>query len=94
MAIVRKESRHDVVFAAKQRVRNVFSNGVPVYLAFSGGKDSLALANIVYELLEDGEINPDLLTVRFIDEEGIFPDIEKKVKEWRKKFMMQGVKFE
>ena len=94
MDIIRKESRHDVVFAAKQRVRNVFSNGVPVYLAFSGGKDSLALANIVYELLEDGEINPDLLTVRFIDEEGIFPDIEKKVKEWRKKFMMQGVKFE
>ena len=94
MAVIRKQSKYSVVEAAKQRVRNIFSNGVPVYMAFSGGKDSLALSNIVYELLENNEIDPKLLTVRFIDEEGIFPDIERKVKEWRKKFIMQGVKFE
>lgn len=94
MAIIRKQSKHNVVEAAKQRVRNIFSNGVPVYMAFSGGKDSLALSNIVYELLENNEIDPNLLTIRFIDEEGIFPDIERKVKEWRKKFIMKGVKFE
>jgi predicted phosphoadenosine phosphosulfate sulfurtransferase len=32
--------------------------------------------------------------VQFIDEEAIFDSIEQKVKEWRKKFMLLGAKFE
>lgn len=40
MAVKRVQSDIDVVTAAKQRIKNVFYNGVPVYLSFSGGKDN------------------------------------------------------
>ena len=36
----------DVVTAAKIRIRNTFRNSVPVYMSFSGGKDSLTLAQL------------------------------------------------
>lgn len=94
MAIKRCESSIDVVKAAKIRIRNVFQNGLPVYMSFSGGKDSLCMAQLVMELVQAGEINPAQLTVQFIDEEAIFPCMEDKVKEWRKKFMLIGAKFE
>lgn len=76
------------------RVKNVFRNGVDIFMSFSGGKDSLCLADIVLDLIQQGEINPAQLTVQFIDEEAIFPCIEKTVKEWRKKFIMVGARFE
>ena len=41
MSIRKKEGSMDVVQAARLRIRNVFSNGVPVYMSFSAGKDSL-----------------------------------------------------
>lgn len=63
----------DVVTAAKTRIRNTFHNGVPVYMSFSGGKDSLALAQLTIGLIQGGEIDPALLTVQFVDEEAIFP---------------------
>ena len=94
MAIKRCESSIDVVKAAKIRIRNVFGNGLPVYMSFSGGKDSLCMAQLVMELVQAGEINPAQLTVQFIDEEAIFPCMEDKVKEWRKKFMLIGARFE
>ena len=72
MAVKRVRSNMDVVTAAKQRIKNVFSNGVPVYLAFSGGKDSIVLADPTYQLIRAGEIDPSLLTVFFIDEEAVF----------------------
>lgn len=75
MAIKRCESSIDVVKAAKIRIRNVFQNGLPVYMSFSGGKDSLCMAQLVMELVQAGEINPAQLTVQFIDEEAIFPCI-------------------
>lgn len=94
MAIKRCLSSIDVVEAAKIRIRNVFRNGLPVYLSFSGGKDSLCLAQLVINLIQAGEINAAQLTVQFIDEEAIFPCIDKKVREWRKRFMLVGAKFE
>ena len=93
MVMIRKDSSYDVVQAAKMRIRNIFSNGLPVYMSFSGGKDSLVLAHLVYTLIQQGEIDPKQLTINFIDEEGIFPCIERTVKEWRKKFMLAGVEF-
>ena len=93
MAIIRKEGQLNVVEAAEVRIKNIFSNKIPVYMGFSGGKDSLTLANLVYNLIKRGEIDPKLLTIHFIDEEGIYPCIEKEVKEWRKKFMMVGAEF-
>lgn len=63
-------------------------------MSFSGGKDSLCVAQLILNLVQRGEIDPSQLTVQFIDEEAIFPCIESKVKEWRKKFLMLGAKFE
>lgn len=94
MAIKRCQASIDVVEAAKIRIRNVFRNGLPVYMSFSGGKDSLCLSQLVMSLIQAGEINPAQLTVQFIDEEAIFSCIEEKVREWRKKFMLVGAKFE
>lgn len=94
MAVKRVQSDMDVVTAARQRIKNVFSNGVPVYMSFSGGKDSLCLADLVLKLINRGEIDPSLLTVIFIDEEAIFDCIEETVKAWRKKFLLVGAKFQ
>ncbi len=94
MAVKRIRSDMDVVTAAKSRIRNVFRNGVPVYMSFSGGKDSLALAQLTLSLIQSGEIDPSLLTVQFVDEEAIFPCIEQTVKNWRRKFLLAGARFE
>ncbi len=93
MAVKRVQSNIDVVTAAKTRIKNVFANGLPVYMSFSGGKDSLCVAQIVYSLIQSKEINAAQLTVIFIDEEAIFPCIEETVKAWRKKFLMTGASF-
>jgi len=94
MAIKRCTASIDVVEAAKIRIRNVFRNGLPVYMSFSGGKDSLCLSQLIMNLIQEGEINPAQLTVQFIDEEAIFPCMDEKVREWRKKFILVGAKFE
>lgn len=94
MAIKRCSASIDVVEAAKVRIRNVFRNGLPVYMSFSGGKDSLCLAQLIMNLIQAGEINPAQLIVQFIDEEAIFPCMEVKAMEWRRKFMLIGAKFE
>ena len=94
MAVKRISSDIDVVTAARQRIKNVFANGVPVYLSFSGGKDSIVLADLTYKLIQAGEINPAQLTVLFVDEEAIFDSIEATTKAWRKKFLLAGAKFQ
>ena len=63
MALKRKKGSIDVVQAAQVRIRNVFANGLPVYMSFSGGKDSLALAQVVLRMIQRGEIDPHQLTV-------------------------------
>ena len=93
MAVTRKQGTIDVVQAAEIRIRNVFKNGLPVFMSFSGGKDSLCLANVTLELIQKGEIDPRQLTVQFIDEEAIFPCIEEMTKTWRRKFLMVGASF-
>lgn len=94
MAVKRCVSDIDVVKAAEIRIKNVFNNNMPVYMSFSGGKDSLCLAQLVVNLIQQGQINPAQLTVQFIDEEAIFPCIEKTVLAWRQKFLLMGAKFE
>ena len=94
MAVRYIQSDMDVVTAARIRIRNAFRNGVPVYMSFSGGKDSLSLAQLTLGLIQSGEIDPSLLTVQFVDEEAIFPCIEQTVKNWRRKFLLAGAQFE
>lgn len=93
MAIKRVEGTMTVVEASVQRIRNAFSNGVKVYLAFSGGKDTLCMCNLIYELALKGEINPKLLTVVFIDEEALYDSMFQMALRWRKKFVALGAEF-
>lgn len=93
MAIRQLNGKIDVVKAARMRIVNLFSNKLPVYLSFSGGKDSLCLAHLTLELIRERKIDPKQLTVYFLDEEAIYPCIEKTVHEWRRKFLLAGAKF-
>lgn len=83
----------NVLDAAIIRIKNVFSNGVPVILSMSGGKDSIVLCSLVYDLIEKREIDPSQLTVEFIDEEAMFDCVIEIVKKWRKRFLAVGAKF-
>lgn len=94
MAIKHVESQLDVVTAARTRIKNVFNNGMPVFFSFSGGKDSLCMAQLIMTLANEGAINLEQLTVQFIDEEAIFPCIERTTMEWRRRFMIAGAQFE
>jgi predicted phosphoadenosine phosphosulfate sulfurtransferase len=93
MVLVQRELEQDVVSAANERIKNIFANNLPVYVSLSGGKDSICLASLVYDLCVAGEIDKSLLSIEFIDEEAIFDDVEQIVKEWRQKFMLLGVPF-
>ena len=84
----------NVVQAARQRIKNVFANGLPVVLAFSGGKDSICLDYLVYELCASGQVDKNLLTVVFIDEEAIYPCVERTVLKTRTKWLSIGVRFD
>ena len=92
--VVKRPIGIDVLTAAKNRIIEAFSRGKKINMSFSGGKDSLVMADIVYNLLQSGAINPALLTVTFIDEEGMYDDVIQIVKNWRTKFMHIGVKFD
>ena len=63
-------------------------------MSFSGGKDSLCLAQLTLDLIQEGKIAAGQLIVQFVDEEAIFPCIEKTTLDWRRKFLLAGVKFE
>ena len=93
MAVKRARAKMSCVEAAEMRIKNVFSNGLPVYLSTSGGKDSICMCHIVYKLIQRGEIDPKQLTVLFIDEEAIYDCCIKSVEMWRKKFLLAGAKF-
>ena len=93
MAVKRAQANIDVVQATTMRIRNVFSNGLPVYMSFSGGKDSICMADIVYKLIQRGEIDAKQLTVIFIDEEAIYDCVIEMTMTWRKKFLLAGAQF-
>lgn len=83
----------DVVTMAKKRVKNIFSSASKIVLSTSGGKDSACVSEIIYQLCMTGEIDKSKLYVDFIDEEAIYPCVEKCVKEWRLKWLGIGVPF-
>lgn len=83
----------DVLEAARRRIKNVFSNGVKVYMSFSAGKDSLCMSHIAFDLINRGEIDPKQLIVIFIDEEAIYPSMYNMTLRWRKRFLSVGAQF-
>lgn len=94
MAVKRCTASITVLEAARIRLKNIFQNGLPVFMSFSAGKDSLVLAHLVLEMIQRGEISASQLIVQFIDEEAIYPCIEDMARKWRNKFLMIGVRFE
>lgn len=93
MAIITKQLDVDVLTLAKRRVVNTFSNGVPIYLSISGGKDSIVLCDLVYQEILKGTISPRLLEVVFVDEEAMHSEVIRLVEHWRDKFLKVGAKF-
>ena len=78
---------------ARRRIKNIFSNGLPVSLSVSGGKDSICLNDLVFKMAASGEIDKSLLSVDFVDEEAIFPCVEKIVLNMRRQWQSIGVRF-
>lgn len=93
MGLVKKSLGINVLEASRIRIKNLFSNGTKVYLDSSGGKDSIVLMSLVYDLIREGEIDPKQLEVVFIDEEVIYDEVVRICQDWRKKFMLAGAKY-
>jgi predicted phosphoadenosine phosphosulfate sulfurtransferase len=93
MVLVQRDLEQNVVEAASDRIIRIFNNGLQVHLSLSGGKDSICLASLVYDLALQEKIDTKLLVVHFVDEEAVFDDVDVIVREWRMKFMELGVKF-
>lgn len=83
----------DVVTAARQRIKNIFDTAPKVALSVSGGKDSITLNDIIFKMCNDGTIDKSKLVVDFIDEEAIYPCVEKIVKNMRLQWLSIGVPF-
>ena len=92
--IATRELDIDVLQAAQARIRSIFATGLPVYLDFSGGKDSLTLLHLTLALCQRGEVDIRQLRVDFIDEEAIFPCVERIVMDWRLRVMLAGARFD
>lgn len=93
MAVKRAKAKMSCYEAALLRLRNVFSNGLPVYFSTSGGKDSICIADMLYRMIKAGEIDPKQLIVLFIDEEAIYDCCIDLVKKWRQRFILAGAQF-
>ena len=93
MAVKHIHGEMTVVDAAKKRIRNIFSNGVKVYMSFSAGKDSLCMAHLTYDLILKGIIDARQLVVIFIDEEAIYDSMEAMTLRWRRRFLRVGAEF-
>lgn len=83
----------NVIEAAERRVLEAFNRNKTVAMSFSGGKDSICMADIVVKAMQKYGISFARLMVIFFDEEAIYPDVEKIAHEWRGKFMSLGAKF-
>lgn len=94
MAIRRKQLDISCLEAARIRVKQAYKPGLNVYVSISGGKDSIVLTDIIYKMILKGEIPADKTIFIFIDEEAMFDDVIDIVKDWRKKLMMVGAKFD
>lgn len=94
MPVVTVESkRYNVVDAARIKLRNLLNSGVKVQFAYSAGKDSLCICELLRQLIMSGEADKSNLQVVFFDEEGIWPSMEEAALEWRQKFIKMGVPF-
>lgn len=83
----------NVVEAAEKRIVNAFDKNKIMGFGFSGGKDSICLADMIVKTMQKYHIAFNRLIVYFFDEEAIYPDVERIVMNWRSKFLSLGAKF-
>lgn len=88
-----KELEINVVEAAERRILETFNRNQFVSMSFSGGKDSICMADMVIKTMQKYGIQFSRLMVIFFDEEAIYPDVEQIVLNWRSRFMSLGAKF-
>lgn len=91
--VVKKTLNMNVLDAANMRIKNIFKSGLKVYLDVSGGKDSIVMMSLCYNLCKIGECDPKQLHVVFIDEEVIYDDVIRVCEEWRKRFLLIGAHY-
>lgn len=94
MVIKRIQLSKNVVEMARERIVNLFKNGLPVYLSISGGKDSIVLSHVVYSLIREGLVDPKQLRVLFVDEEAMHAEVIRVTMDWRKRFLQVGAAFD
>ena len=87
------ETNVDCVTAARQRIINIFESNSEVQMSISGGKDSICLSDLVFKLCQSGRVDKSKLVIDFIDEEAIFPCVERVVKHLRTQWLSIGVPF-
>lgn len=83
----------NVVEAAERRIVNTFNNNKYVYMSVSGGKDSIVMTDIVKKTMMKHNIDFSRITLNFIDEEAIYPDVEKAMMKMRSEWLALGAKF-
>lgn len=74
-----KELEINVVEAAERRILEAFNRNQFVSMSFSGGKDSICMADMVVKTMQKYGIQFSRLMVIFFDEEAIYPDVEQIV---------------
>ena len=88
-----KELNLSVIQATERRIVELFGKSKYVSLSFSGGKDSICLADMVVRTMQKYNIDFSRLMVIFFDEEAIYPDVERITMTWRRKFIDLGATF-
>jgi len=82
-----------VLTAAKDRIEKIYKANEVVYVSYSGGKDSICLANVIIEAGEERGLDLKKTIWIFVDEEAIYPSVEDVVIRFRKRVLMGGMKF-
>lgn len=88
-----RELNLNVIQAAERRIVEIFAKNKYVGLSFSGGKDSICLADMAVRTMQKYNIDFSRLLVIFFDEEAIYPDIERITMSWRRKLLDLGASF-
>lgn len=83
----------NVYQAAEKRVLKVFAENYHVDLMFSGGKDSIAVFLVVFNTMRKFGISFKRLSVTFVDEEAIYPDVPDIVAQYRRMIIERGATF-
>ena len=83
----------NVYQAAEKRILYVFSKYHYVDVGFSGGKDSISLLLVVLATMRKYNLDYKRLSVTFVDEEAIYPDVPDVVEHYRRMVLSLGARF-